>query len=606
MLKKFLIGTFALAVLLVGSSALAYDFGTTTLRVGSRGEAVKSVQTVVGANSDGIFGQMTKARVMAWQASNGLTADGLFGPASKAKANSTILTTGGTQVVCPVGYVCTSTTGTTTTTPATLSGGAGDITITSTSTDVEDTVKEGEEDVKVLGFKVEADGSDISLTNLKVVFKNNGYASSSEKLTRYVDEVKVFLGDEEVGSADASDFSRDSKTAADLYSKTISLDKAIIEDGEKESFYVVVSAISNIDSDDIDSDDWNVEATTVRFVDGTGAIMSDTVSEDADFEFTDSAEDDNIAIKTSSANPSASTLKVEEDDDSDEYLIGAFKLEVDEDSSDIIINELPIKITFAGNSVVLESAEEVIDSITVKIDGEDYDADLDVDFTTATALDGTVTYLVSFDDEEMTIEADDVVEVKIYATFKDQGGNSSPNYTSGMTVKAVVDSDDIDAENEEGDSLGNNEKDNTFTGKVHSLSSSSAIIDNMKWTVSSTGSIIDFTFTVEADDEEFNVLASSVLDSLVSGSTAEISDTPATIETRTKGVLTRLSGDDVETISGGYTVAEGDTTTFRVTYNLVTASSNGEWAEIKITSVAGQDVSDANEVSPRAVININS
>src|SRR5574344_1533158 len=88
MLKKFLIGTFAIAGLALAMSvSAAYDFGTTTLKVGSRGEAVKAVQTVVGATPvDGIFGPMTAAKVKAWQASNGLVADGLFGAMSKAKA----------------------------------------------------------------------------------------------------------------------------------------------------------------------------------------------------------------------------------------------------------------------------------------------------------------------------------------------------------------------------------------------------------------------------------------------------------------------------------------------------------------------------------------
>lgn len=60
------------------------DLGTTTLRVGSKGQYVKNLQTLVGAGADGIFGNMTKAKVMAWQSDHGLTADGIVGPASRA------------------------------------------------------------------------------------------------------------------------------------------------------------------------------------------------------------------------------------------------------------------------------------------------------------------------------------------------------------------------------------------------------------------------------------------------------------------------------------------------------------------------------------------
>ena len=62
-----------------------YDFGTTTLKVGSKGEAVKALQALVGAEADGSFGPITKAKVIVWQKANGLDADGLFGSKSKAK-----------------------------------------------------------------------------------------------------------------------------------------------------------------------------------------------------------------------------------------------------------------------------------------------------------------------------------------------------------------------------------------------------------------------------------------------------------------------------------------------------------------------------------------
>lgn len=71
------------------------DFGTATLRVGSSGQYVKNLQTLVGAVADGNFGPNTKAKVMAWQSAHGLTADGVFGPASRAAAAGS-MTSGGT------------------------------------------------------------------------------------------------------------------------------------------------------------------------------------------------------------------------------------------------------------------------------------------------------------------------------------------------------------------------------------------------------------------------------------------------------------------------------------------------------------------------------
>jgi peptidoglycan hydrolase-like protein with peptidoglycan-binding domain len=47
---------------------------------GSKGDAVKLVQAVIGAKPDGDFGPKTEQAVMAWQKANGLKPDGVVGP----------------------------------------------------------------------------------------------------------------------------------------------------------------------------------------------------------------------------------------------------------------------------------------------------------------------------------------------------------------------------------------------------------------------------------------------------------------------------------------------------------------------------------------------
>jgi len=58
---------------------------TETIRLGSRGDAVKRVQRKLGLASDGVFGPATEKAVKDWQAENGLTADGIVGPKSLEK-----------------------------------------------------------------------------------------------------------------------------------------------------------------------------------------------------------------------------------------------------------------------------------------------------------------------------------------------------------------------------------------------------------------------------------------------------------------------------------------------------------------------------------------
>lgn len=61
------------------------------LRLGSRGDDVKRLQLVLGEVQDGIFGDVTRAAVRAWQSARGLLADGVVGPATwKAMSATTI------------------------------------------------------------------------------------------------------------------------------------------------------------------------------------------------------------------------------------------------------------------------------------------------------------------------------------------------------------------------------------------------------------------------------------------------------------------------------------------------------------------------------------
>jgi putative chitinase len=50
------------------------------LKIGSKGEEVKQLQTKLGLVSDGHYGALTATAVKKWQAANGLTADGIVGP----------------------------------------------------------------------------------------------------------------------------------------------------------------------------------------------------------------------------------------------------------------------------------------------------------------------------------------------------------------------------------------------------------------------------------------------------------------------------------------------------------------------------------------------
>jgi len=78
------------------ASVNSYNFGTTTLKNGSKGEPVMELQRFLnqvlnlGLVVDGKLGPKTIAVIKKWQKDNGLVADGLIGAKTKAKMNASI------------------------------------------------------------------------------------------------------------------------------------------------------------------------------------------------------------------------------------------------------------------------------------------------------------------------------------------------------------------------------------------------------------------------------------------------------------------------------------------------------------------------------------
>ena len=58
------------------------------LKVGSKGDDVKKLQTKLGTAADGAFGPGTEKLVKDWQTKNGLTADGIVGEGTWKKIRS--------------------------------------------------------------------------------------------------------------------------------------------------------------------------------------------------------------------------------------------------------------------------------------------------------------------------------------------------------------------------------------------------------------------------------------------------------------------------------------------------------------------------------------
>ncbi|MFH1201252.1 MAG: YDG domain-containing protein, partial [bacterium] len=80
----FLLATFILVFFTLPPNQASADCTINkTLKLGSRGNDVKCLQTVLNVRVDGIFGRQTKAATVLFQKENNLAPDGIFGPRSR-------------------------------------------------------------------------------------------------------------------------------------------------------------------------------------------------------------------------------------------------------------------------------------------------------------------------------------------------------------------------------------------------------------------------------------------------------------------------------------------------------------------------------------------
>jgi peptidoglycan hydrolase-like protein with peptidoglycan-binding domain len=623
------------AILVVGAFAFTAKAAdctiTKTLKFGMKADAeVMCLQTKLGVTpAAGNFGPLTLAAVKAFQTTNSLTADGIVGALSRAALNVTAPVVGTLPAGCttasgfstttglscaatalPAG--CTSTTGFSSTTGAkcdgsttgsiTTTGVAGDLTLTSTSTDVEDTAIEGQA-TKVLGFKAEATDSDIAVRNVKITLTNSNAPTTSYRLSNYIDSVDVFMGSTKVGSADVADFTKSGYS----YSKSIALSDAVVKKGtvNKATFYVVLNAVSSIDSTDMATAAWNLGINEVRYEDGTGVIMTTSTADTSAnpyagalkvnglaFGSLTSSGDVKLTISKGSGSPSAQNVEVSDTSSTPDVKMLEFKLKAT--GSDLSFDQLTLDLT--GVVAGANNLRTMITDMSLK-NGSDV---LATDPTITAADTGTAAFTL---DDTYTISKGDTQTFTVYAKIAEVGAGKLTNNDSLQVSLAKT---GIATEDANGDIVGGTHETGSATGTVQTFNTTSAVVSNVHWSVPTTGTIIDLFFTVNANNEDFDVNSAEILDAAAASGTSSITNPAGSVyETAAHGILSKYSGDAVTAIpTTGYTVAAGDTTTFRVRYSL-TGGTNGLWNEITVTSIGGQAVADDTQTSPTATITVN-
>ncbi len=545
-----------IAALAGGSSSSSCTYvHTVTLKQGSTGSQVAAMQAVIGATADGKFGPMTKAKVQAFQASKGLVADGVVGPNTGAAiAASCAGNNGGGS--------------SDDNSSSDLDGSFGTIsTINTLSQYSNEEVGEGESDVKVAGFEVEASNDgDIMLNSIKLRFDPTGNFGSM-KLNRYIDGVTVWMGSKEIGSADVSDFTKNSD---DTYTRTIALKSStIVRSDSTEKFYVTVDAVNTLDSGDISgsNDSWTVAIDNVRYEDGSGVVTTETIEIPSDLDwdsagdgiamnFVDfgTAADTELKLSTDGDSPEAGVVIIDDNDTTDDVVLLKGKIKL-EGTSDALIDEFPVTFTTSGATNIYD----ITSSVTLKIDGEEY-----TESVTPSNGSGAAATL-TFDNMDFDLSAGDTVEFEVRADINDI---ETGYLEEGDNLKADVTSTNrsaMDVENEEGDQLDDSsEKSGTTVGKYQEFRTQGIMVElvSTNEVVGGTDSTIG-TFTIK-----FKVTAvgdDAYLGTTVSqGLTYTVDASGTTTTGGVSAVLVNNTDTDV-TSQGNYLVEEGESETLTLT-----------------------------------------
>jgi hypothetical protein len=464
-----------------------------------------------------------------------------------------------------------------------LKGGAGDVTVVTKSTNVQDEVVEGEEDVIVLGFEVEAEGSDVSLSSLRIELdkSTDNAPAGSDRLDRVATEVSVWQGDREVGRVDASEFTENN----DVYSESIALEDAVIREDDKVRFYVAVTGLENIDSKDL-NDNWDVVLDQLRFEDATGTILSETVTsvtETFNFEDLSSSGELEFRIAETENSPEAGPVEVSKSGDKD-VLLSEFT--VTSKGGDLVVDTMPVSITTTGATLAL-----LADELVLTLDGDEIDsvstADIDPLTVGAQVVAADATGIAVFTDleDELEVVAGETYTLAVTAKVNPIP-NTAPTYNAGSALAASVTSANrnaADVVDMNDDDVASGDRFGTVVGenqRFYAKGISTAVVNNsFSETTNDNGDVARVTHTMDvsvtAFGETYYVPFATTRGSAsgTAGFDFQVEDSSnaavlAAVATATSAVSVKSGSGNVP-ISGNYwRIDDGKTVTFTVTVTL--------------------------------------
>jgi len=516
---------------------------SSNLTLGSTGVQVTALQNfliqkgfTIPAGATGYFGAQTKAALAAFQAVQGITpAAGFFGPITRAKVNEAPGTTS------PKPEDSGSTSG--------LKGGEASLERFRVSNGDDNEVSEGGKgEIAEIEFRVE-DG-DVRMNRLDLTFSPDSQ-NDEDKPWKAFDTVRLLVNGKEIAEKDVSDEDDWLRDDAPYVFRFSGL-KEVFREGKTASIVVEVEA-QNAVIDAGSTDTWSVyvDENGIRATDSEGLTQEiGDANETASFDLVEEGANDDLSVRTSSEDPDATTLKVEDDKRSSWYTLFVFELEAGETAIDL--NDVAIDFTTGTANV-----RNVVDDVMLVIDGDEFD---DFNWTGSGTFAST-----TFDiDGDYTVSEDDRIEVEVKARFKSANGS---NYNTGETIRASVQGATIEGEGADDLTADGSAVGDTHTLEIAGISGSRG--DRSAVTTVADGADNDYaTFRIDVDLTAFDEDA-FIPQNAVDAFTFEIQDASTGAVLGTSTATTSSVTSTADTQGDYYRINENDTEefSFMVTLN---------------------------------------
>lgn len=422
--------------------------------------------------------------------------------------------------------------------------------------DADDTdIQEGAEDEVIGEITAEATDGDIEVD--RITFTIVGQSSPTEADPWDVfDTISLWVDGEMIADFDSSD--EDAYLDEDDGEFRFSGLGLVLPEDEEVEILVGASVNASVDGAGTNAA-WQLTATDVRYFDADGVASDEDYTETADFDIVEEGDGEELNVKSSSADPDAAVLQVEDDQASSWYDIFVFNVETEEAEVELdsLVLDLTIGSTTGNVANVVDDLELVIDGTTI----DDYDWDVTAD------NDREVTFDI---DGDVTVGEDESVEVVVRAKFKAANGT---NYASGETINGSIDDDAV-----EGEGSTDITSDGTSVGETHELLTEGVFdVDAPEVSSDGGGDSAVGTFTFEIELEAFENTAFLATTSSATALNAGPFRLSVVGGTATSSYIIQSDA----TVQGGYyRIDEGDTEVFTITVSVDPVAAGSFYVEL--------------------------